>query len=101
MFEDKFRYIEDLTDKEVYDLMDSSDKINEDDLHLYRGMLVNVAFDSKSRIIAVGNYGPYNNVYDKSIIRGCICPHIVRGFTLSREFMREHNVLLEISLSNE
>ena len=99
MSEEKFKSIEDLTDREVYDLMDEGDKFNEDLLYKHRGMVVNVALDSKSRIIAIAS--SYEKAYNKAIIRGCTCSAIYRGYELNLEFLREHNVLLNIALNRK
>ena len=100
MSKDKYKLIEDLSEQEIYSLMDSRDRIEESNLRLFRGNLIQVALDSKSRIVAVGNYGGVNDIYFKAVARGCLSPNIHRGMFLPDKLIREHNKLLEESLAN-
>lgn len=91
-----FTPVEDLSDEELYNLMDLRDRIYEGRLYLYRGKGVHVAFDSKSRVVAVRS--TEENVYNMAIIRGCTCPFILEGWQVKQEARDNHNLLLDKSL---
>jgi hypothetical protein len=93
-----FTPVEDLSDEELYNLMDLRDRIYESRLYLYRGKGVHVAFDLKNRIVAVSNFRGEEEAYAKAIIRGCSIPFVTRGFCVEREVIDKHNLLLDKSL---
>jgi len=99
MSENKYVPVEDLSDEKLYDLMNLNDRIKKGDLRLHRGYVVNVAFDSKSRVVAVGRAGhDTSSAYFKAILRGCNCPVVIQGFYVNKEDIDNHNLLLDKSL---
>jgi hypothetical protein len=90
----------DMSIEEIYNLMDSSDKIEE-------GMLCNwpsavyIAIDEANHIAAAGSYNECsrNSVYIKAISRGCETPIICRASRiLTQEAINAHNSALEKAL---
>ena len=80
-----------MSNKDNYDLMDSSDYINKESLHT-----TYVAFDKKGKIIAVGIYEKANA---KAISRGCNTPNLILLVSLKPRLVKEHNEKLEKILS--
>lgn len=101
--EKRYKRTFDMTSEEIYNLMDSSDKIEEGMLCNYPSA-VYVAVDALTHIIAAGSYNELskNSVYHKAIIRGCSTPFIdVASKILTLEQVKEHNSLLEKALLNK
>lgn len=91
--------IKDINANEIYNLMDFKDFINKNHLRIYRGRIVNVAFDECMRIIAVRNNN--EDAYYTAVSRGCTTPYILFGYQISPELIEQHNNLLEKSLSSK
>jgi hypothetical protein len=86
-----------LTKEENYNLMNSSDKI--DNNWDRRPWATYIAFNFNFQIVAVGNY---DKVHYKAISRGCTTPYIENVVKiLSSEQVKEHNNLLEKALLNK
>ncbi len=90
-----------MTMKEIYSLMDESDKIVEG-MNINWPSAVYVALDEGNRVVATGRYPGSslgsNDVQNKAIARGCFCPAILRASSLPKEFIESFNSGLEKSL---
>jgi hypothetical protein len=90
------RYTKDMSINEIYNLMNSSDKIEE-------GMLCNwpsavyIAIDEANHIVAAGSY---DRIRDKAVSRGCLTPIIyMASRVLTSEAINSFNSGLEKALS--
>jgi len=93
----------DMNIEEIYKLMNSSDKIEENMLCNIPSA-VYVAIDEANHIVAVGSFNgcSSNSVYHKAISRGCLTPVInLASKILTPEAIKIHNFALEKALSNK
>lgn len=93
MSENKYQFTEDLTDEEVYNLMDEHDLISKTGLQYHY-----IAFSAWGNRMVAARTSP-EEAYYTAVARGNMHPIVVAGYKILSEHIDKHNNKLEESLS--